>query len=76
VDDTTVSGRNSSAGSDFGVTLSAFTTCSTGVPENGSGTQGTSGWSILKAAEAMEDVQLILVLSLWKGGSHKEECVK
>lgn len=40
------------------------------------GTVRKASDSILKAAEAMEDVQLILVISLWKGGSHKEECVK
>lgn len=32
--------------------------------------------SILKAAEAKEDVQFILVISLWEGESHKGECVK
>lgn len=32
--------------------------------------------SIFKAAEAMEDVQLFLVTSFWKGGSHKVDCVK
>lgn len=39
MDDTTaVSGRNSSTGSELGVTLSTFATYSTRVPANGTGT--------------------------------------
>lgn len=32
--------------------------------------------SILEADEVVEDDHLILITSLWKRGSYKEECVK
>lgn len=40
------------------------------------GTVQKASDSVVRAAEAMEDVQLILVISLWKQGSYKEESVK